>query len=115
MPGTSISPIFLPPGSLSFFSRLLIPPVIHRLRVWDVASSARVDHFIANSENVARRIKRYYRRDADVIHPPADTDFFSPAASPDPAREYYLIVSALVPYKRIDLAIAAFKLRGCAC
>jgi len=102
---------YFSPARISFFSRLLIPPVIHRLRIWDVASSARVDHFIANSENVARRIKKYYRRDADVIHPPADTDFFSPAA-PDPARKYYLIVSALVPYKRIDLAIAAFNLRG---
>jgi glycosyltransferase involved in cell wall biosynthesis len=96
---------------LSFFSRLFIPPVIHRLRVWDVASSARVDYFVANSRNVAQRIKKYYRREADVIHPPADTDFFIPAA-PEQAREYYLIVSALVPYKRIDLAVESFNLSG---
>jgi glycosyltransferase involved in cell wall biosynthesis len=102
---------YFAPGRLSFFSRLFIPPVIHRLRVWDVSSSARVDYFVANSKNVARRIKKYYRREADVIHPPADTDFFIPAA-PEPAREYYLIVSALVPYKRIDLAVEAFNLRG---
>ena len=102
---------YFAPGRLSFFSRLFIPPVIHRLRVWDVSSSARVDHFIANSANVARRIEKYYRRDADVIHPPADTDFFTPAA-PEPAREYYLIVSALVPYKRIDLAVEALNLRS---
>lgn len=102
---------YFSPDKLSFFSRFLIPPVIHRLRVWDVSSSARVDHFVANSENVAQRIKKYYRRDADVIHPPADTDFFSPAAQ-EPVKGYYLIVSALVPYKRIDLAIDAFNLRG---
>ncbi len=102
---------YFSPERLSFPSRFLIPPVIHRLRVWDVSSSARVDHFVANSANVARRIKRYYRRDADVIHPPVDTVFFGPAAQ-EPAREYYLVVSALVPYKRIDLAVEAFNLRG---
>jgi glycosyltransferase involved in cell wall biosynthesis len=102
---------YFSPERLSFFSRFLIPPVIHRLRVWDVTSSARVDHFVANSANVARRIKKYYRRDADVIHPPVDSVFFGPAAQA-PAREYYLIVSALVPYKRIDLAVQAFNLRG---
>lgn len=102
---------YFSPDRLSFFSRLFIPPIIHRLRVWDVSSSARVDHFVANSENVAQRIKKYYRRDADVIHPPADTEFFNLAA-PEVAREYYLIVSALVPYKRIELAIEVFSHRG---
>jgi glycosyltransferase involved in cell wall biosynthesis len=101
---------YFSPEQLSFFSRLFIPPVVHRLRVWDVCSSARVDYFIANSENVAQRIKKYYRRDADIIYPPADTDFFIPADQ-EPAREYYLVVSALVPYKRIDLAIEAFNRR----
>lgn len=97
---------------LSFFSRLLIPPAIHRLRVWDVTSSARVDHFVANSANVARRIWKYYRREAEVIHPPADIDFFKPASPPEPPGGYHLIVSALVPYKRIDLAVEVFNLRG---
>lgn len=96
---------------LSLFSRLLIPPLIHKLRIWDVSSSARVDQFVANSENVARRIKKYYRREADVIPPPVDTDFFQPAAQPQ-NENCFLIVSALVPYKRIDLAIDAFNLRS---
>ncbi|MBM3284265.1 MAG: glycosyltransferase family 4 protein [Candidatus Aminicenantes bacterium] len=96
---------------LSFFSRLIIPPVIHWLRVWDASSSSRVDHFLANSANVARRIAKYYRRHADVIHPPADTDFFYPAEG-SPSRDYYLIVSALVPYKRIDLAVDVFNRNG---
>jgi glycosyltransferase involved in cell wall biosynthesis len=102
---------YFSPRQLSFFSRRVIPPVIHRLRVWDESSAARVDHFVANSKNVARRIRKYYRREADVIHPPADVSFFRPA--PDlPKSPDFLIVSALVPYKRIDLAIAAFNRSG---
>jgi len=102
---------YFSPDRLSFFSRLAIPPVIHWLRVWDESSSARVDHFVANSDNVARRIARYYRRGADVIHPPVDTDFFLPAEGTQ-SGDFYLIVSALVPYKRIDLAVEAFNLNG---
>ncbi|MGB7296734.1 MAG: glycosyltransferase [Candidatus Aminicenantales bacterium] len=102
---------YFSPDRLSFVSRMFVPPVIHRLRVWDESSSARVDHFVANSENVARRIRKYYRREAEVIPPPADTEFFHPPEG-EPARSDYLIVSALVPYKRIDLAIAAFNLSG---
>jgi len=96
------------PGKTGPFGRLLIPPVVHRLRVWDVTSAARVDHFLANSKAVARRIEKYYRRPAEVIHPPVDTDFFTPPDS-EPERKAYLIVSALVPYKRIDAAVAAFR------
>jgi glycosyltransferase involved in cell wall biosynthesis len=95
------------PGRLGPFGRLVIPAVVHRLRVWDAASSARVDHFLANSGAVARRIEKYYRRPAEVIHPPVETDFFVPP-EPEPERKAFLIVSALVPYKRVDAAIAAF-------
>ena len=58
---------YFSPGRLSPVRRLIVPRAIHRLRIWDVTASARVDHFIANSANVARRIRRYYRRDAEVI------------------------------------------------
>jgi glycosyltransferase involved in cell wall biosynthesis len=102
---------YFAPSRLSIFSRLLIPPVIHRLRIWDESASARVDHFIANSVNVARRIQKYYRRDAEVVHPPVDTDFFQPGAG-ETVKDYYLIVSALVPYKRIDLAVDVFNQTG---
>lgn len=98
---------YFSPNKLSFFSRVLIPPVIHRLRLWDESSCTRVDHFIANSQNVARRIQKYYRRTAQVIHPPVETDFFRP--SEEGPEDYYLIVSALVPYKKIDLAIETFN------
>lgn len=81
------------------------------LRTWDVVSAQRVDRFIANSHNVAARIARYYRRDSVVVHPPLDTGFFTP--DPSVAREdFYLIVSALVPYKRIELALEAVRRRG---
>jgi glycosyltransferase involved in cell wall biosynthesis len=94
---------------LNFFSRRVIPPVIHRLRVWDESTSSRVDFFVANSRTTAQRVWRYYRRDADVIHPPVDTELFKPGSAQE---DYFLIVSALVPYKRIDLAIEAFNRRG---
>lgn len=100
---------YFSPDKLNFFSRIFIPPIIHYLRLWDESSSHRVDHFIANSKNVARRIQKYYRRRAEVIHPPVDTQFFIPA---EKQEDYYLIVSALVPYKRLDLAIDAFNRTG---
>ncbi len=102
---------YFAPERLSPFSRWLIPPVIHRLRTWDTASAARVDRFIANSANVARRVGKYYRRAADVIPPPVDTEFYRPDDSV-PRADYHLIVSALVPYKRIDIAIDAFNRTG---
>jgi glycosyltransferase involved in cell wall biosynthesis len=99
---------YFSPRKLSFFSKRLIPPLVHYLRMWDESSSSRVDHFIANSGNVARRIEKYYRRQADVIHAPVDTDFFRPQERL-PQRNYDLIVSALVPYKMLDLAVIAYN------
>ncbi len=96
------------PGRLGWLSRHVIPPVIHRLRIWDTVSCHRVDYFAANSHAVAQRILKYYGRFAQVIHPPVDTDLFCPGNN---IEDYFLIVSALVPYKRIDLAIQAFRER----
>ena len=79
------------------------------LRWWDIESSKRVTNFIANSENVRRRIFRIYGRDSEVIHPPVDIDRFKLSLKDD---GYYLIVSALVPYKRIDIAVEAFNVLG---
>jgi glycosyltransferase involved in cell wall biosynthesis len=105
---------YFSPRRLGPFSRWLIPPLIHALRVWDVASSARTDSFVANSRNVARRIEKYYRRKAEVIPPPVDTDFFRPEKERgiSAGGSYFLIVSALVPYKMIDLAVEVFNRRG---
>ena len=79
------------------------------LQKWDVAASERVDYFLANSRNVAAKIQKLYRRHATVIHPPVDLDKFRISSRQEP---YYLIVSALVPYKRLDVAIHAFNELG---
>ena len=76
------------------------------LQKWDIRSSERVDFFVANSNNVAAKIRKLYGRDAAVIHPPVDMERFYIAESPEPC---YLVVSAMVPYKRVDLAIEAFN------
>ena len=83
-------------------------PFANYLRLWDFATAARVDDFIANSENVRRRIWKTYRREAAVIYPPVPVETFRY----EPAEDYYLIVSELVPYKRLDLAVAAFSKSG---
>lgn len=76
----------------------------HYVRQWDYATAARVDHFVASSQNGARRIRKYYGRGSDVIYPPVDLDPFSISDAQDNS---YLVVSPLVPYKRIDLAVEA--------
>lgn len=94
-----------------FLTRLLMPPIAHYLRNWDALSATRVDHFIANSATVARRIERYYRRTSDVVHPPVVADAFA-IAPPSEIGDYYLMVGELVGYKRPDLAIDAFNALG---
>ena len=89
-------------------ARLMMPPLTHYLRMWDVTSAARVDSFVANSATVARRIHRYYGADSVVIHPPVDTGAFSIAA-PSELADYYLMAGELVSYKRPDLAVRAFN------
>jgi glycosyltransferase involved in cell wall biosynthesis len=89
----------------------LMRRLLDRLRNWDRRSAARVDHFIANSQHIARRIAQCYGRAATVIYPPVDcARFASGAAARAGAREdYYVAVSRLVPYKRVDLLVAAFR------
>jgi glycosyltransferase involved in cell wall biosynthesis len=85
--------------------------LLHKMRQWDVTTSARVDHFVANSHNVAQRIRKYYRRDAVVISPPVDLDRFGATASTS-ADDFYLCVGQLIPYKQVGLAITAFNRLG---
>jgi glycosyltransferase involved in cell wall biosynthesis len=84
--------------------RSILPGFLNTLRLWDRSAADRVDHFVAISQVVRRRIAKYYRRDAAVIYPPVNTDAFSPG---DEHGDYFLIVSRLVPYKRVDLAVRA--------
>lgn len=94
--------------SAGLVTRLMMPPLAHYLRMWDVTSAKRVDSFVANSATVARRISRYYGVDSTVIHPPVDTEAFSIAA-PSELEDYYLMAGELVSYKRPDLAVRAFN------
>jgi glycosyltransferase involved in cell wall biosynthesis len=90
-------------------TRLTMGAVRPYLQRWDVRTSSRVHHFIAISKNVEERIQRIYGRLSDIIYPPVSTDLFRVSEADD---GYYLIVSALVPYKRVDLAIEAFNRSG---
>ena len=92
------------PQQMGRLKRCVIPFFANYLRMWDVATTDRVDHYVANSENVRRRIQRHYRRDASVIWAPVDTQRLTLSEKSD---DYYLVVSALAPYKRVDLAITA--------
>jgi glycosyltransferase involved in cell wall biosynthesis len=74
------------------------------LREWDAVTASRVQHFVANSRTTQRRIRTYYRRDSTIVHPPIETEFFTPG---EPRGDYYLVASRPVPYKRVDIAIAA--------
>lgn len=95
-------------ASAGSLARLAMPSLAHYLRLWDVASAARVDSFVANSATVADRIRRYYGLDAKVIHPPVDTSAFSPCPASE-LGDYYLMAGELVSYKRPDLAVRAFN------
>jgi glycosyltransferase involved in cell wall biosynthesis len=91
---------------LGAIARSVLPFLITGLRTWDQVSAMRVDHFIANSPVVAERIRKYYHRDAVIIPPPVEASRFAfdPGTQ---AEDYFLIISRLVPYKRIDLTIEA--------
>ena len=84
---------------------LIAKLLLHRIRTWDVRSSNGVDEFVAISQFIARRIRKTYRRDSTVIYPPVDTEFFTPG---EEREDFYLTVSRLVPYKRVDLIVEAF-------
>jgi len=95
--------------SLSPALKAAAHPLIRLLRRWDYRAAQRVNHFIAISREIQTRITRYYGRESVIIHPPVDTARFQPASTHD---DYYLIVSRLIPYKRIDLAVRAFNQLG---
>jgi glycosyltransferase involved in cell wall biosynthesis len=94
------------PAQVGAAASRLLRPVLARLARWDAATAGRVDRYVANSHYVAGRIRRYYNRGSTVVYPPVDTTFYrpDPARSPEP---FFLVVSALVPYKRLDVAIRA--------
>lgn len=92
-----------------FGAGALAAPLLRALAAWDVRAAQRPTRFVANSHNVARRVERWYGREADVLPCPVDVDRFTAGAG---RGDYYVVVSRLLPYKRIDLAIAACALAG---
>jgi len=93
-------------GLLTGLRNLLARPILHYLRLWDRLSADRVDAFVSNSEYVARRIQKTYRRSSQVIYPPVDVERFALCESKD---DFYLAASRMVPYKRIDAIVEAFR------
>ncbi len=94
-----------------FMTRAIMPVLAHGLRKWDAVNSMRVDEFVANSRHVARRIGKYYRREAAVVAPPVDVSAFAPCDGGE-IGDYYLCAGELVAYKRVDLAVDAFTRSG---
>jgi glycosyltransferase involved in cell wall biosynthesis len=89
-------------GIKSILARLML----HYIRIWDVRTTNGVDHFVTNSNYVAHRLRRVYGRDATTIYPPVDTKFFTPNGM---REKFYLTASRMVPYKRMDLIVEAFR------
>lgn len=91
---------------MTWLKKLAIAKLLNKIRLWDFETSSRPDQFIANSKHVQERIQKYYRRESSVIYPPVNVKKFKMTKAHD---DYFLIVSALTPFKRIDLAIQAFN------
>lgn len=85
---------------------LIARAILHYIRIWDMTAASRPDRLIANSNFIAKRIQKIYRRDSDVIYPPVDTVYYTPSGS---REDFYLTASRLVPYKRVDLIAKAFQ------
>ncbi|MCL6647385.1 MAG: glycosyltransferase [Chloroflexi bacterium] len=100
-------PQYLERERVGRLGRAMLPFLVSALRLWDAVASSRVDAFIAISRAIAARIRKFYRREAEVIYPPVETRRFQPTRE---VGEFYLVVSRLIPYKRVDLAIRAFNL-----
>lgn len=118
---------YLKENKISGIKKVLILPILHYMRMWDKAASERVDYFIANSKNTAKRIKKFYGMKSEVIYPPCDVRDIVESKSQDlqksftqenganingtmeSSKSYFLIVSRLSPYKKIDIAVSAFN------
>ena len=93
----------------NLLTRAALGVILKRWRMWDFVAAQRVDRYVANSETTRRRIHRYFHRDAQVLHPPVDTSRFTPVAEPG---ETYVVLSELMPHKRIEIAVQAFGRLG---
>jgi glycosyltransferase involved in cell wall biosynthesis len=94
-------------------AKLAASQILSRLRVWDLATASRVDHFVANSNVTQNRIARHYRRSSVIVNPPIDIDRFTVSGTSDLKGDgYYLVASRAVPYKRVEIAVEAARSVG---
>jgi glycosyltransferase involved in cell wall biosynthesis len=105
-------PAYFGPDRVGRVASSVLRPVMAGLARWDAATSSRVHRFLANSQYVAGRIRRYYNRGSIVVYPPVDTEYFHPSPDGPTRTRSALIVSALVPYKRVDVALEAVRIAG---
>jgi glycosyltransferase involved in cell wall biosynthesis len=101
------------PDRVGRLGNLMLRPILAGLARWDRATEGRVHRYLAISQYVARRIALYYNRQSTLVYPPVDTEFYTPSpVEPAPSHPNFLVVSALVPYKRVDLAMMAARRAG---
>lgn len=100
---------YLAEKKLSWPLEFSVRKILHQVRQWDRSAADRPDKYLANSKHVAQRLKKYFQVDAEVLYPPVDVDRFYPYEEAD---DYFVIVSALSPFKKIDLAVSAFNKMG---
>src|SRR3990172_6768604 len=100
---------YLEEKKMPWWKELMVRKVLHQVRQWDRAAADRPDKYLANSRHVAKRLQKYFQVESEVLYPPVDVDRFYPYEEAD---DYFIIVSALTPFKKIDLAISAFNKMG---
>lgn len=100
---------YLEEKNFPFWKEFMLRQVLHKVRQWDRTAADRPDKYIANSKHVAKRLKKYFQVDSEVLYPPVDVERFYAYEESD---DYFLIVSALSPFKKIDLAISTFNKIG---
>lgn len=100
---------YLEEKNMNWILEYSVRKILNQVRQWDRAAADRPDKYLANSKHVAARLKKYFQVEAEVLYPPVDTDRFYPYES---SEDYFVIVSALSPFKKIDLAISAFNKMG---
>ena len=105
-------PAYFGPEQVGPVASAVLRPAMAGLARWDAATAGRVHRFLANSQYVAGRIRRYYNRGSTVVYPPVDTEYFQPPSGSPTRERSALVVSALVPYKRLEVAIEAARLAG---
>lgn len=96
-------------GWLNPLARMLMPYLLHRLRIWDSVAAGRVDAFLSNSIATKRRISKYYRRNSELIYPGIDEELYIPGSV---RSDYFLAVGRIIPYKRFDLLVETFNQNG---